>query len=318
MDLSMAKYVVGRLISLLPVLLVVGVTSFLLIHLTPGDPAAAMLGPAATTEQIEELRHQMGLDKPLLMQFIVWIGGVLRGDLGTSYYLARPVLTVINDRIPVTLTLAIAAQILALGIALPAGILSAIKQNSLWDRGAMIVALLGVSMPNFWLALNLVLLFAVAIPWFPVQGYVALNEGLWDSLRHLFLPAVSLGFMQAALIARMTRSSMLDVLRSDFVRTARAKGLAERIVINKHALKNAINPILTAAGVSFVVLLGGAVVIETVFGYPGVGRLVVDSVMRRDYPVIQGAVLYIAAMNVFVNLVVDIMYVYFDPRLRYE
>lgn len=318
MDSSMAKYVVGRLISLLPVLLVVGVTSFLLIHLTPGDPAAAMLGPAATTEQIEELRHQMGLDKPLLMQFIVWIGGVLRGDLGTSYYLARPVLTVINDRIPVTLTLAIAAQILALGIALPAGILSAIKQNSLWDRGAMIVALLGVSMPNFWLALNLVLLFAVAIPWFPVQGYVALNEGLWDSLRHLFLPAVSLGFMQAALIARMTRSSMLDVLRSDFVRTARAKGLAERIVINKHALKNAINPILTAAGVSFVVLLGGAVVIETVFGYPGVGRLVVDSVMRRDYPVIQGAVLYIAAMNVFVNLVVDIMYVYFDPRLRYE
>jgi peptide/nickel transport system permease protein len=311
-------YIIRRVLSLIPVLSLVAVISFLLIHIIPGDPAAVMLGTDATPQEIAKLREDLGLNVPLHVQFYRWISKVLRGDLGDSFFMGRPVAVALAERLPATILLAVAALFFALLIGMPAGIIAAVKRGSIIDQLVMIIALIGVSLPSFWIGLNLILVFSVALRWLPSGGYVPLTENFFDGLRCLLMPAFALGFMQAALIARMTRSSMLEVLRQDYIRTARSKGLSERVVVGLHALKNAMIPILTVIGTAFGVLLGGAVIVETVFAYPGIGRLVVSAVQRRDYPVIQGALLLISSLYVLVNLLVDILYTLIDPRIKYN
>ncbi|MGI6557638.1 MAG: nickel ABC transporter permease [Limnochordia bacterium] len=314
----MGAYIIRRVLSLIPVLSLVAVISFLLIHIIPGDPAAVMLGTDATPQEIAKLREDLGLNEPLHVQFYRWISKVLRGDLGDSFFMGRPVAVALAERLPATILLAVAALFFALLIGMPAGIIAAVKRGSIIDQLVMIIALIGVSLPSFWIGLNLILVFSVALRWLPSGGYVPLTENFFDGLRCLLMPAFALGFMQAALIARMTRSSMLEVLRQDYIRTARSKGLSERVVVGLHALKNAMIPILTVIGTAFGVLLGGAVIVETVFAYPGIGRLVVSAVQRRDYPVIQGALLLISSLYVLVNLLVDILYTLIDPRIKYN
>jgi len=313
----MLGYVVRRLLVLVPVLLIVATVGFFLIYLTPGDPAAVMLGPDATQEDLAHLRRLMGLDRPLLVQLARWYSRTLRGDLGYSIFLQRPVLQAIVERLEPTLLLTAFSLAIATAIGIPAGVLAAVRRNSWIDQASMGVALFGVSMPNFWLGLNLILIFSVWLGLLPVAGYVPVQQSLAGALRSLVLPAVTLGFSGSALIARMTRSSMLEVLGQDFIRTARAKGNAERRVVFRHALRNAMIPTVTVIGLAMGGLLAGAIVTETVFALPGVGRLVISSVLRRDYPVIQGVLMFIAAIYVLVNLLIDVLYVYLDPRVKY-
>jgi len=289
----MGKNIVVRLIGLLPVLILVALLTFLLIYFTPGDPASAFLE-----------------------QFKDWIIRVLHGDLGKSYFLNRPVSVSILERLPATFTLAITSLILAIIIGVPLGIMAAVKQGSILDGIIMTFAIIGVSIPRFWLGLLMIILFSVILGWVPTGGYVPLTENFLQGLRRLIMPAMSLGFAQAALIARMTRSSMLEVIRQDYITTARAKGLKEYTVITKHVFMNITTNLITIIGLSFGVLLGGAVIVETVFVYPGVGRLVVQAVQNRDYPLIQGILLIIASSYVIVNLLTDLLYPIFDPRMR--
>ncbi|HSB81995.1 MAG TPA: ABC transporter permease [Candidatus Methylomirabilis sp.] len=314
----MTLYVLRRLVSVVPVLILVAVASFLLVHLVPGDPAMVMLGNDATPQQIQTLRTQMGLDRSLPEQFALWVREVLRGNLGESFFLGRPVSQALLERLPATLQLALLSLFFSLLIGVPAGILAAVRQNTRWDQLVMITAMGGISIPSFWLGLTLILVFSVQFGWLPSGGYTPLWEDVWQGLRVLILPAISLGFMQAALIARMTRSSMLEVLRQDYVRTAKAKGLNWERVTLRHALKNAMIPVITTIGTAFGVLLGGAVIVEIVFTYPGLGRLVVLAVQRRDYPLVQGALLLTSVIYVVVNLAVDLLYSVFDPRITYE
>lgn len=314
----MTLYVVRRLVSVVPVLILVAVASFLLVHLVPGDPAMVMLGNDATPQQIQTLRTQMGLDRSLPEQFVLWVREVLRGNLGESFFLGRPVSQALLERLPATLQLALLSLFFSLLIGVPAGILAAVRQNTRWDQLVMVTAMGGISIPSFWLGLALILVFSVQFGWLPSGGYTPLWEDVWQGLRVLILPAISLGFMQAALIARMTRSSMLEVLRQDYVRTAKAKGLNWERVTLRHALKNAMIPVITTIGTAFGVLLGGAVIVEIVFTYPGLGRLVVLAVQRRDYPLVQGALLLTSVIYVLVNLAVDLLYSVFDPRITYE
>ena len=314
----MVTYVLRRLFGVIPVLILVALISFLLIHIVPGDPALIMLGNDASPARLEALRGQLGLDRSLPAQFAIWLGQVLHGNLGESFFLGRPVAQALLERLPATLQLALLSFVFSLIIGIPAGLLAAVRQNTWRDQLIMTAAVGGVSIPNFWLGLAMILLFSVQLGWFPSGGYVPLWEDFWQGLRILILPSISLGLMQAALIARMARSSMLEVLRQDYVRTARAKGQRPSLVILKHALKNAMIPIVTTVGTAFGVLLGGAVVVEIVFTYPGLGRLVVLAVQRRDYPLVQGALLLTAVIYVLVNLAVDLLYGVFDPRIRYE
>mgnify|MGYP002398368971 FL=1 len=304
------------MLSTIPVLLVVAVVVFFLIHLTPGDPAAVILGPDATVDEINQLREEMGLNDPIFVQFVNWFGKIIRGDLGWSVYMKMPVLDAFIEKLGPTLSLAIFAQILAIVIAIPAGIIAANFRGTKKDQAIMTFTLFGISIPNFLLALLLVLLFAVHLQWFPVAGYQPLSSGLLNHLEYLVLPALALGTIQAALIARVTRASMLDVLNANYIKTARAKGLRRTVVIWKHALKNAFIPILTVIGQSFGQLIAGAVVTETVFNIPGIGQLIINAIMRRDFEVIQGTVLLIALSYVLINLIVDLMYGLFDPRVR--
>ena len=314
----MFVYLLRRLFWVVPVLVLVAVTTFLLVHLVPGDPAMVMLGSDATPQQLQALKTQMGLDRSLAEQFVLWLGQALRGNLGESFFLGRPVTQALLERLPATLQLAVLSLVFSLLIGIPAGIAAAVRQNSRWDQAVMITAMGGISVPSFWLGLALILLFSVQLGWLPSGGYVPLWEDFWQGLRVLILPAISLGFMQAALIARMTRSSMLEVLRLDYVRTAKAKGLGWSKVTLRHALKNAMIPVITTIGTAFGVLLGGAVIVEIVFTYPGLGRLVVLAVQRRDYPLVQGALLLTSVIYVIVNLAVDLLYSVFDPRIKYE
>jgi peptide/nickel transport system permease protein len=314
----MKRYIAKRLWSLVPVMFIVATLVFFLVHLTPGDPASVILGPDAPQEAVAELRARLGLDKPLPVQFVRWFGQVLQGDLGESIFLRRPVTQAIVERLEPTLLLAGLTTLFAVIIGIPTGVLAAVHRNTWLDRLFMSVAVFGVSMPNFWLALNLIFLFALALALLPVSGYVPLRDDPLMTLRFMLLPAFSLGFPQSALIARMTRGSMLDVLSQDYVKTARAKGLSERLVIYKHALKNTMITVITVIGIVLAITLSGSVVIETIFGLPGVGRLIINSVLRRDYPVIQGTVLFIAASYVLVNLIIDVLYVYLDPRIKYQ
>ncbi|MFB5265724.1 ABC transporter permease [Paenibacillus enshidis] len=312
----MAKYLIQRVLSLLPVLLVVAVVVFLLIHLTPGDPASVILGDEASAESVAALREQLGLNLPLHQQFFAWFGNVLRGDLGNSIFMDMSVAEAFFSRVPPTLSLAILAQIIAVALALYMGIMAARKRGTLADQAVMGISLLGISVPSFLLGLFLILIFAVEFKWLPVAGYRPLSNGLWDHLRYLLLPAIALGAMQAALIARMTRSSLIEVLSEQYIKTARAKGLKEKKVVYKHALKNAFIPILTVIGETFGTLITGAAVIETVFNIPGIGQLIINSIERRDFAVIQGSILLITITYVLLNLWIDLLYGLLDPRIK--
>ena len=314
----MTTYFVRRILAVLPVMAVVVTVVFFLIHLIPGDPASAMLGPDATTAQIEATRRQLGLDRPLYEQLLRFYGRVLQGDLGRSYFLDRPVTQVLWERAEPTVLLTLSALLVAVAIGVPSGVVAGAKQGSLWDRMLMLGALLGVCIPGFWLSLNFIYLFAVRLGWLPAAGYASVFVDPVAALRFMVLPAVSLGFNQSALIARIARSCMLEVLQQDYIRTARAKGLRERAVVYGHAFRNALVPVVTVIGITMAILIGGAVVTEIVFNIPGLGRLVISAILRRDYPVVQGVVLVTAAAYVLINLAVDMIYVFIDPRIRYD
>ena len=313
----MLGYIGRRILMTLPVLAVVMVIVFLLAHLGPGDPAVIIAGDLATTEQIESIRTQLGLDQPLLTQFTTWLGRVLQGDLGTSIFSHRPVTELILQRVEPTLALAGLTMLFSVVLAVPIGVLAAWRVGRWTDRVLMATAVLGFSMPVFVLGYVMVYVFSAKLGWFPVQGYSPLEKGIGPFLRHLTLPAIAIGSTFLALISRVTRAAMLEVLNEDYVRTAYAKGLATRTVLLLHALKNAAVPIITVIGVGFGVLLSGVVVTESVFAIPGIGRLTVDAIMRRDFPVIQGVVLVMSALYVLINLLVDIAYTLVDPRIRY-
>jgi peptide/nickel transport system permease protein len=313
----MLSYIVNRLIGMVAVMFIVATVVFVIIRVTPGDPAAVMLGPDAQPSDIVELRSKLGLDQPLPVQYVTWLGQIAIGDLGQSIFLNQPVLSAIGDRAEPTLMLTVMSMLIAVAIALPIGIASAVWRGSLLDQATLTASMFTASIPSFWLGLLVMQLFAVKLGWFPVAGYGGPGASFLDRMAHLVLPACVLGIVNSALITRFTRASMLDVLGDDYVRTARAKGLPERRVVLKHALKNALIPILTVIGLTTALLISGAVVTETVFGLPGVGNLVVNGVLRRDYPVIQGALLVIAALYVLVNLAIDLLYLVVDPRVRY-
>ncbi|TVR61590.1 MAG: ABC transporter permease [Spirochaetaceae bacterium] len=294
----------------IPVVLGVSIIVFSIIRMIPGDPARSIAGVNATPEFIQQVRVRYALDQPLPVQYGRFMADLLRGDLGNSIFSGRAVTTEIGERFPRTLLLATIALVIATMIGVSAGIVSATRRNSIFDNASMLVALVGVAAPVFWMALMLQLLFAVQLRLLPATGI--------GTIRHLILPSITLGTASAALMARITRSSMLDVLRQDFITTARSKGLSERLVVYKHALKNALIPVVTVLGLQFGILLGGAVLTETVFAWPGVGRLLVDAILRRDYPVVQGTVMLLAFLFVIINLVVDIVYAFLDPRIHYQ
>ena len=314
----MGAYLARRLATLVPVLAVVGAIVFVLVHLTPGDPATLIAGPQATADRIEALRKVLGLDAPLPLQFVRWLGAVLHGDLGTSLYFNEPVGATLAAHAGPTLSLTAIAFALTLAIAIPSGTYAAMHARTPVDRMFLALSLVGVSIPSFWLALVLILIFAVHFGWFPVAGYVPPEHGWWLWLRGLVLPAFVLAAQQAGFVARILRDALLDVLDAPYIQTARAKGVPPTRIIIRHALRNALVPTATVAGTSLAALLGGAVVTETVFSIPGIGQLIVDSVARRDFPVIAGAVLLAAAIYVGVNAIVDVSYTLIDPRIRYE
>jgi len=312
-------YVVRRLLLAVPVLVGVSILVFAVMHLSPGDPAAIMLGAQATREDIERLHRDLGLDRALPVQYARWISRVLQGDLGRSIPLGREVLPEVLIRFKATLILTGGALLVALLIGVPAGIVSATRQYTWLDRLSMGVAVTGVSLPVFWTGIMLIIVFSLTLRWLPSAGmFSPYGGGLGDLAWHLVLPAITLGTASAAALARMTRSAVLEIVRQDFVRSARAKGLDERAVVGRHVLKNALNPIVTVLGIQVGTLLGGAILTETVFSWPGLGSMMVRAIQARDYPLVQGGVLLIATTFVLVNLLVDLLYAWFDPRIRYE
>ena len=309
----MRTYVVRRILQMIPVILMVTIIAFSLMNIVPGDPVVTMLGPRAGSQKalVERIRHEYGLDQPLPIQYFRFLAGAVRGDFGRSFFYHQPVMDLILERFPLTITLAVLAMIIDLLIGIPAGTISALKQYSLWDYGGMVIALAGVSMPVFWLALLLQLVFAFKLGIFPVSG---LSEG-W---RSLVLPSLTLGLVGSASTARMTRSCLLEVLRDDYVRTARAKGLHERVVVGRHVFRNAMIPLVTMEAIGFGSYLTGVAFIEIVFGLPGVGKLLLDATFNRDLFLIQGDVIFTAFVFLAVNLFVDILYAFLDPRIRYR
>lgn len=313
----MSAYILRRIALMVPVLMIVAVIIFSLIHITPGDPAAVMAGEEATQQQVEEMRERLGLNEPIYVQFVEWTANALRLDFGESIFLRQSVSSAMLERVQPTLLLTVYSLTLAVLIAVPAGVIAAVRRNSIVDRVLMVFAIGGAAIPNFFFGIVLILLFAVVLGWLPSGGYVDINDDPVQHFRRMILPAVTLGFAAAGLLARMVRSTMLDVLNEDYVRTAYAKGLRQNRVVLLHALRNAMIPAMTVLGISLAGLLGGSVVIETVFSLPGMGRLVVQSIQRRDYPVIQGVVLVTAVIQLVVMLLIDVLYVYVDPRVRY-
>lgn len=312
----MTGYIAKRLLATIPVLLLVATGVFLLMKLTPGDPAGILLGPDASEDRRLQLREDLGLNDDILTQYWRWFSNAVTGDLGDSIFLNMPVTQALADRAEPTLMLTFLSSLVAVVVGLPLGIIAARKRGTWIDMGSMAIAIVGISMPTFWLGLNLILIFAVKNRWLPVAGYEPLSEGLWESLKYMILPSVTLGVAQAALLARMTRSMMLEVLNSDYVRTARAKGVKEFGVVMGHAFRNALLPVINIIGLIVAALLGGAVVTEQIFNIPGVGRLLIQAVGRRDVPLVQGTVLVIAVVYVLVNLLVDIVSTMLDPRIR--
>ncbi|HEX9821234.1 MAG TPA: ABC transporter permease [Methylomirabilota bacterium] len=309
--------ILRRLVATIPVMGVVAIAVFALLHVTPGDPAVIIAGDYATTDDIARIRTRLGLDEPFHVQVGLWLSRIVRGDLGTSIFSGLPVSTLIGQRAATTIWLTLFAMLISVGVGVPIGVLAAWRKGSWLDRAVMVFAVSGFSMPTFWLGFILVYVFAITAGWLPVQGYHPIAAGVWPFLSHLVLPALTLSVVYMALIARMTRASMLGVLDEDYIRTAFAKGLAPRGVLIRHALKNASLPVVTIIGIGFALLIGGAVVTESVFALPGLGRLTVDAIVRRDYPVIQGVLLVVSGVYVLINLVVDVLYVILDPRIRY-
>lgn len=304
----MLMFIFRRILQLIPVLFGVVFVVFLIMQMVPGDPALLIAGEGASKETVEQIRHQLGLDKPFIMQYFSYIGNILQGDFGVSLRSNRPVLDEVLIRLPITIELALCSIVITVVIGMIAGIISATKQYSWTDVSIMIIALLGVSLPSFWFGLMLIFYFSVQIQIFPVSG--------WGTWMHMVLPALTLGASGAAIVARMTRSSMLDVIRQDYIRTARAKGVKERVVIYKHALRNALIPVITVVGLQFGALLGGTVLVESVFAINGLGRLIVDAIRMRDLPMLQGGVLIASVIFVLVNLIVDILYRHFNKRIE--
>jgi peptide/nickel transport system permease protein len=313
----MLKFLLRRLLSTLPVLLIVAVLVFLMLRLTPGDPAAVLAGDAATTEQIAQIRQTLGLDKSVPEQFAIWFGHLLTGDLGQSYYYKTEVTTLIAQRLEPTLSLALVTIVIAVLVAVPMGVLAAWRFGGWFDRVLMGFSVMGFSVPVFVLAYVLIWAVSLKLGWLPVQGYKRLAEGVGPWLLHLTLPAITLSIVYVALIARVTRASVLETLGEDYIRTARAKGLREAQVLVRHALANAAVPIVTVIGIGIALLIGGVVVTESVYAIPGLGRLTVDAVLARDFPTIQGVILLFSFVYVLINLLVDLSYVFFDPRIRY-
>ncbi|OAT81758.1 ABC transporter permease [Desulfotomaculum copahuensis] len=334
----MTNYIIKRLLLLIPVLLGVSFLAFILIHLIPGDPAQVMLGERATPQALAQLRQSLGLNDPLYVQYLRFLGHILQGNFGRSIMTQNPVLDDLASHFPATLELTIAAMFIAVVFGISAGTIAAVKQYSIFDNVSMVGALVGVSMPIFWLGLLLIWIFAQVLGWLPPSSRLSVATSLHsitnlnvldalltgnfpalvDALKHLVLPSLALATIPLSIIARMTRSSMLEVMNQDYIRTARAKGLTENVVIFKHALKNAFLPVLTVMGLQFGTLLGGAVMTETIFSWPGIGRMLYIAIMARDFPVVQGGILFIALLFVLINLLVDILYKFFDPKIRYN
>src|SRR5580658_2916556 len=313
----MLAYILRRLAATVPVMGVVAVAVFSLLYIAPGDPAAMIAGDLATADDIARIHQQLGLDKPFVIRFGGWLWGVLHGDLGTSIVSSQPVAVLIGQRIEATAALTVMTLLLSIAFAIPLGVLAAWRVGTWIDRSVMVLAVLGFSVPSFVLAYLLILGFSVELNLLPVQGYVSIREGFAPFIAHLILPSIALGLIYGALIARITRASMLEVLSQDYIRTARAKGLADDVVLRRHALRNAAIPIVTVIGIGLGLLISGVVVTETVFAIPGIGRLTVDAILRRDYPIIQGVVLICSAAYVLINLAVDLSYTLIDPRIRY-
>jgi peptide/nickel transport system permease protein len=313
----MLRFLATRLLATIPVLLIVAVAVFLILRLTPGDPAAVIAGDSATTEQIEQIRASLGLDRPIPTQFAIWAGNALRGDLGESFFFKMQVSELIGQRIGPTLALALCTIVLAVAIAIPLGVLAAWRHGGWLDRALMGFSTLGFSIPVFVLGYLLIWLVSMQLGWLPVQGYRRLEEGFGPFIRHLILPSVTLSIVYVALIARVTRAAVSEALTEDYVRTARAKGLPERVVVLRHALRNAAVPIVTVIGIGLALLIGGVVVTESVYSIPGLGRLTVDAVLARDFPTIQGVILLFSVAYVLINLVIDLSYLLLDPRIRY-
>jgi peptide/nickel transport system permease protein len=313
----MFAFFIRRLVTLVPTLVFVSMLIFGLQQLLPGDPAQILAGEDQNPELIAQLRLKMHLDEPLPVQYGYWMAGVLQGDLGESARTQQPVLELLLQKLPVTLELALLSMLIALLIGLPAGVISAVKRGTVWDHGATVLGLSGLSMPNFWLGILMILLFSVELGWLPASGYVSPFENLKDNLASMIMPAFVLGSGIAAVLMRHTRSSMLQVLAADYVRTARAKGLRERVVVMKHALRNALTPVITLGALELGTLLSGAVLTEQVFSIPGFGKLIIDSVFNRDYAVVQGVVLVTATAYILLNLLADMAYFVFNPRLRH-
>jgi peptide/nickel transport system permease protein len=313
----MIAYILRRVGATFIVMAVVALFVFSLLFLTPGDPAAVIAGDIATDDDIKNIRAKLGLDEPFLVQFGGWVWRLLHGDLGTSIFTNLPVTTLIGQRVQPTVSLTLCTLLVSVLIAVPLGVIAAAKAGTWADRVVMGFSVLGFSVPVFVLAYVLIIVFSVQLEWLPVQGYRPLSEGIWPWLSHLILPSIALGTVYMALIARITRAAMLDVLSQDYIRTANAKGLAPSAVLTRHALKNAGVPIITVIGIGIALLISGAIVTETVFAIPGIGRLTVDAILRRDYPIIQGVILLFSAVYVLINLLVDLSYTLFDPRIRY-
>ena len=312
----MARFILQRLLALVPLLLVVSLLVFAMVLLIPGDPAYQLAGEDATPEEVEAIREDLGLNDPVLVRYGRWLGRVVQGDLGTSLFSDQPVLEVILERLPVTLSLAAAAIVISLVVSIPAGLIAGTRPGTAADRVVTVGSSLGLAVPNFWLGLMLVLILAIRNPWFPATGYVPISESLLGWWQHIALPAFTLGFSAAAILTRQLRGAMVEVMEQDYVRTARAKGLPYRKVVGKHALKNAAIPMVTILGVQVNALLGGTIIVEQVFGMPGIGQLAVASVFTRDLPMIQGVVVMAVLVAVLVNLLVDISYGYFNPKVR--
>ena len=312
----MLFYIVKRLFAAIPLLFIISIIVFSIIHITPGDPAVYMLGADASEADLNRLRDQLGLNLPIVQQYFIWLLNMLQGDFGTSIYENIPVTEAIMNRLEPTISLTIIAIMIAVMISLPLGILAAMKQGTAADTSIISIALLGISTPTFLIGMLLMIVFGVRLEWLPVSGYQPISEGFWGHIRYMILPAFTLGLLQAALIMRMTRSSMLDVLNSNFILAARSRGVSPLLVIIKHALRNALLPILTVVGMSIVTLFGGAVITETIFNIPGVGQMIINSVLRRDYSVIQGTILFVGFTYILINLLIDILYTLIDPRIE--
>jgi peptide/nickel transport system permease protein len=313
----MFAYVIGRLLATIPVMTVVAVFVFFLLRIAPGDPAAIIAGDDATTQDIENIRAKLGLDRPMLEQFAVWCWRLMQGDLGISIFSNLPVTQLIAQRLEPTLALTLSTLFVAVVLAIPMGVIAAWKARTLADRVVMGFAVMGFAVPVFLAGYILIYIFSIKLGWLPVQGYRPIRQGLWPFVEGLILPSIALGTTYCALIARITRASMLEVLSQDYIRTAESKGLATRRILLLHALKNSAVPIVTVIGIGIALLISGVVITETVFNIPGLGRLTVDAVLKRDYPIVQGLILVFAAAKVLVNLMIDISYAFLDPRIRY-